>query len=97
MANTRKAAYKAPAVDTSRILAKPLPEEARLSSRNSFFRRRRWLVWLGVALVLLAALLWATVTYIDRVGWEFFYKGRDAGLTLNAMARVLRARDLATL
>jgi hypothetical protein len=64
MANTRKAAYKAPAVDTSRILAKALPEEARLSGRNRFFLRHRWLVWLGVPLVLLAALLWGMVTYL---------------------------------
>jgi type VI protein secretion system component VasK len=65
MANARKAASEAPAVDTSRILAKALPEEARLSGRNRFFLRNRWLVWLGVALVLLAALLWGMVTYLE--------------------------------
>jgi hypothetical protein len=54
-------------------------------------------VTLGVAVALLAALYWGVVTYVDRVGWEFFSKGRDAVVTLNTVAKSLRALDLATL
>jgi hypothetical protein len=97
MVHTRKAADKAQTVDASRMIEKASPQEACLSGRGGFFRRHRWLVGLGVAVVLLAALYWGMVTYVDHVGWEFFYKGRDAGITLNTMARVLRAGDLATL
>jgi ASPIC and UnbV/FG-GAP-like repeat len=96
MANMRKAAYEVRTVDTSHTVEKAHPAEVRLAGRGRFFRRRRWLVWLGAVLVV-AALAWGTVTYLDRVGWEFFYKGRDAVATLNTMAKALRAQDLASL
>jgi hypothetical protein len=57
-----------------------------------------WGVWtLGVTLALVVALYWGAMTFVDRLGWEFFSKGRDAVLTLHMMAGGLRARDLATL
>src|SRR4029450_5687244 len=96
MANTRKAAYEARTVDTSRTIEKARPPEVRLAGGGRFFRRRRWLIWLGAALVVVV-LAWGAVTYLDRVGWEFFYKGQDAGATLNTMARALRSRDLVRL
>src|SRR5262245_41586768 len=97
MASTKKATYKAETIDTSPTSEKTFPTEVHLLGAGRFLRRHRWLIWLGVALAVLAALLWGVVTYVDRVGWEFFSKGRDAGVTLNAMARALRAGDLATL
>src|SRR5215831_2399778 len=96
MANTRKATAEARTVDTSRTVEKARRAEVRLAGGGRFLRRRRWLVWLGAALVVMV-LAWGTVTYVDRVGWEFFYKGRDAVATLNTMARALRARDLVRL
>ena len=47
--------------------------------------------------MVVGVLSWGVVTYVDRVGWEFFHKGRDTVATLNTMARALRARDLTTL
>src|SRR5262247_1188228 len=96
MANTRKATAEARTVDTSRTVEKARPAEVRLAGGGRFLRRRRWLVWLGSALAIVV-LAWVTMIYIDRVGWEFFYKGRDAVATLNTMARALRTRDLASL
>src|SRR6266850_5421193 len=55
------------------------------------------MVILGGAGALLAALYWGVMIYVDRVGREFFSKGRDLVVTLNTMARGLRARDLTTL
>jgi ASPIC and UnbV/FG-GAP-like repeat len=97
MATTRKAIYEAETIDTLPTLEKTSPQEGHLSCRGRFFRQHRWLIWLGLMLAVSAALLWGVVTYVDRVGWEFFSKGRDAGITLNTMARLLRARDLAAL
>jgi len=97
MAKTRKAAYEARTVDTSRTVEKALPAEVRVAGGGGFFRRHRWLVWLGAAVMVVVVLAWGTVTYVDRVGWEFFYKGQDAVATLNTMARALRAQDLASL
>ena len=52
------------------------------------------LAWLGVVVVVLAAVSWGLVTYVDRVGREFFSKGQDVVVTLNTMARA-PSRDLA--
>jgi hypothetical protein len=52
------------------------------------------MVILGSVLALLVALYWGVMTYVDRVGREFFSKGRDTVEILNAMARGLYARDL---
>jgi hypothetical protein len=81
-------------VDTTRSFEKTLPETARRSGGDGFLRRHRWLIWLGAAVVSLVVLSWGVVAYVDRVGWEFFSKGRDAGATLNAMSKALRNRDL---
>ncbi len=114
MANTRAAAHKAQAVESSRLLEKTRMKKTRVAVGDRSFRPHRWLVWLGVAVVvsaalysgivilgvaiaLLAALYWGVMTYVDRVGREFFSKGRDMVVTLNTMARGLRARDLETL
>jgi hypothetical protein len=92
---TRDAFDGAQVVDTPRTFEKVLPPPVRRSGSNGFLRRYRWLVWLGAAGVLLVALAWSGVAYVDRVGWEFFSKGRDAVATLNTMARALQSRDLA--
>ncbi|HEY7493800.1 MAG TPA: VCBS repeat-containing protein, partial [Candidatus Tectomicrobia bacterium] len=113
MANTRKAAYEAQAVDTPRPFEQALSQEARVVGGDGFFGRHRWLVrlgaavvllvlsWgampLGVAVVVLAALSWSVVTYVDRVGREFFSRGQAVVVTLNTIARVLHSRDLLTL
>src|SRR5947209_8329941 len=112
MAKTRKVAYEAQPINTARPVEKALPAEVRLSGGGSFFRRHRWLVWLGavvvaavswdlawlgVAVVVVAAVSWGVMTYVDRVGREFFSKGQDVVVTLSTIARVLRSRDLATL
>jgi ASPIC and UnbV/FG-GAP-like repeat len=55
------------------------------------------MVTLGLAVALLAALYWGVVICIERVGWKFYSKGRDAVVTLNTIASGLHARDLATL
>jgi hypothetical protein len=97
MAKTRKAAYETRTGNTSRTVEKALPAEVRLASGGRFFRRHRWLVWLGAVAMAVVVLSWGTVTYVERVGWEFFYKGQEAVATLNTMARALRAQDLASL
>jgi hypothetical protein len=97
MAKMRKVAYEARAVDTSGSVEQALSEEPRLSGGGRFVRRHRWLVWLGAVVAVLVALAWGVVTYVDRVGWEFFYKGQDVVVTLNTMARMLRVRDLAAI
>src|SRR5262245_39073372 len=50
------------------------------------------LAWLGVAVVGAAVASWGLVTYVDRVGQEFFSKGQDVVVTLSTIARVLRSR-----
>jgi hypothetical protein len=84
----------APVVDPPHMCEQALPEAARHAGSDGFLRRHRWRVWLGAAVVVLVALFWGGVAYVDRVGGEFFSKGRDAGATLNTMARALRHRDL---
>jgi hypothetical protein len=93
---TRDAFDSAQVVDPPRTFEKALPEAARRSGSDGFLRRHRGLVGLGIAVALLVALSWGVVAYVDRVGWEFFSKGRDAGAALSTMARALRNRDLVT-
>jgi hypothetical protein len=114
MTTTRKVVDEAQAIEAFRASAKALSEDARLAGGDRSCRRHRWLVGLGVIVVVLAvlygggvtlglvvassaALYWGVVTYIERVGWKFYSKGRDALVTLNTIARGLHARDLATL
>ena len=56
MANTSRTADEAPAGESFRMLAKALPESARLSPGDRSCHRPRWLVWLGAAVVVSAAL-----------------------------------------
>jgi hypothetical protein len=114
MAKTRKVADEVQTVHTAHTAEKALPAEVRLADGGRWFGRYRWLVWLGAAVVGVAAVSWGlawlgvvvvgvaavswgVVTYVDRVGREFFSKGQDVVATLSTMARVLRSRDLATL
>lgn len=96
MAKTRKVADTVQTVDTSQVVDKAFPEEARRAARYTFFRRPRRLVRLGIVVVLLVALYWSVVLSVDWVGWNFFYKGRDAVETLAMLARGLRDQDLVT-
>src|SRR5262245_52797826 len=113
MAKMRKVAYEAQTFHTAHTAEQALPAEVRLSGEGGFFRRHRWLVWLGalvvvaamswalawlgVAVVVVVAMSWGLITYVDRVGREFFVKGQDVLGVRNTMARVLRSRDLAAL
>jgi hypothetical protein len=61
MANMSKVASEAQPVNTARTVEKALPEEVHLSGEALLFRRHRWLVWLGAAVVVLAAVSWGLV------------------------------------
>ncbi|MDP6038121.1 MAG: CRTAC1 family protein [Candidatus Latescibacteria bacterium] len=54
---------------------------------------RKWW-WLGGGVVVLFLLFWGFVSYVDRVGWEFFNKGRDAVIVLNKIAKAMKESDL---
>jgi hypothetical protein len=113
MVQTRQVAAEAHTVNTASTAEQAIPAEVCLSGEDGFFRRYRWLVWLGAvvvvttvswnlpwlggAVVVVAALSWSLMTYVDRVGREFFSKGQEVVVRLNSMARVLRSRDLAAL
>jgi hypothetical protein len=97
MADTRKAAYEARTIDTSSTVEKARSVEVRGARGDGFLRRHPWLVWLGAVAIVVVILTWGALTYVDRIGWEFFYKGQAAVATLHTMARALRAQDLASL
>ena len=68
MAHTRKTAHEARTVGTSRPVEKTRPAEVRPAGGSRLFRRHRWPVRLGAAVVVCVVLGWGLVTYVDRVG-----------------------------
>jgi hypothetical protein len=82
-------------VDTSRILRSHSRKRSSLR-QEQIFPEASLVGLAGDRCGVSGALLWGVVTYVDRVAGVFL-QGPGRGVMLNAMARVLRAGDLATL
>ena len=96
MADTIKTVDEQQPVDRGENLDPGARPEPNAPGGKRWSGKRRWMV-LGGIVVLLFAFYWGTVWYVDGVGWEFYYKGRNAVVTLGKMARALRDGDPATL
>lgn len=95
MAKTRKVTDAVRSTGTSRAGEQGHRQESRQTIQDGFLRRHRWLVWLGAAVALWVVMAWGVMAYVDRVGWEFFFKGQNAVAALDMMAKALHHQDLA--
>jgi hypothetical protein len=64
------------------------------AARRPWYRKRRSLI---AVLVVVVALGFAVMNWIDSIGWKFFHTGEGLTLTLNEFAGRLAARDIPAL